>query len=266
MSKNAFKTQLLNLYDTKYFNNLEKDQKKQGNRFLISPCPKKKKDVEILFLNLNPQEAKKGEDPNIGEVGDSYWFDETVNGKPWRGSKHFRNLFYVIGEKLKNPKWSYQENHRSIKWNELTSDKIYSKPILSAYAYPSRTREESDLTDEQKEYAKNLWKEIIKLLPKPLKIIVTGKNSFEMICEILEIKDKNKYMIITTNLFYERKKIRYHKTIKWASMTDGTKILCFPQVTKFPIIGYTGDKIDKTNSQYTDYTEAIDTAFDFLLK
>ena len=151
--KNNLKDELLSLYENLYFNKLTPDQKKQGNRFLISPCPDTADNVQLLFLNLNPQKKKDGEDKNIHCMEDTkfdYWFDEG-----WPKSKHFRNLFYVIGKKLENKKWSYKDYHQekeksSNLFDDVNSKDIKSEKILSAYAYPSRTRKESDLTDKQK--------------------------------------------------------------------------------------------------------------------
>ena len=329
MCKNNLKEILLSHYNDTYFEKLNDIQKNQGNRFLLSDCPKNAEDVRLLFLNLNPQMALADEEANKPCMNKfTFWFDEG-----WNGSQHFRNLFYVIGEKLEDPDWSYEKNHKTHNWdtpelwNDLKSKNNKLNNILSAYAYPLRTHDEDALKqmtrrmkdDIKKEIekeikkkmeneteekikkeikkemkkdqtkrikkmleskpdwapvllAEELWNKIIELLPKPLKIIVTGNGPFYMICEVLEKRKEEKVKIteIKTNRLHQGSPT----SIKWASMSDGTKILCFPQVTKFPLIGYTGNEIDKTKRnerEYTyrdlpDYKKAIDDAFDFLLK
>lgn len=311
MCKNNLKEILLSHYKNTYFEKLNDIQKNQGNRFLISPCPDTADNVQLLFLNLNPQKKKDGEDENIHCMEDTkfdYWFDEG-----WPKSKHFRNLFYVIGKKLEDPKWSYEGKHERIDWDNLTSKKIYSKKILSAYAYPLRTHDEDalkemtrimkdDIKEEIEEeiekeikkkmeneteekikekikkeikkemkkdqtkrikkmleskldwapvlLAEELWNKIIGLLPKPLKIVVTGNTPYDMICRMLEAE--------TTKYF--KLKWGSNLSLKYAETNNekNIKILCFPQVSHFPLIS--------SKKLTNDDAKTIDDAFDYLLK
>ena len=205
-------------YKPLYFNKLSSAEQRQGNRFLITPCPEK---VEIVFLNDNPGPFLGNEVPNKASMPEEcpFWFEEDW-GKSNGKRECFRRAIYLISRKSREKGWTYSRQFYDLK-NEISN--IPAGYVLGAYAIPLRTESEKDLTDRVENLSRCLWTEIFNKVLKPKNIFATGKKPYDMICDIFGVR-KEKDVSVSSG--WGSVKFQYRDA-------GGTKIIFLPQMTRF---------------------------------